>query len=189
MKKIFAILLVVLLAISIVACDKKPVEPAPSEPGETNAPTDKVYNVVSLVNGNLGDKSFFDSAEAGLKKLASDGRITYKTIEMGGTDADQPKWQETLDEVAQTGEYDLIVCGTYQMPDFLKETATNYPDQKFLIYDDNTYVGENQNVVILTYRQNDMGYLIGVFAALMTSETDLNNINAEKVVGFIGGID
>ena len=124
-----------------------------------------------------------------MKKLASDGRITYKTIEMGGTDADQPKWQETLDEVAQTGEYDLIVCGTYQMPDFLKETATNYPDQKFLIYDDNTYVGENQNVVNLTYRQNDMGYLIGVFAALMTSETDLNNINAEKVVGFIGGID
>ncbi|MCK9176160.1 MAG: BMP family ABC transporter substrate-binding protein [Clostridiales bacterium] len=189
MKKIFAILLVVLLAISIVACDKKPVEPAPSVPGETNAPTDKVYNVVSLVNGNLGDKSFFDSAEAGLKKLASDGRITYKTIEMGGTDADQPKWQETLDEVAQTGEYDLIICGTYQMPDFLKETATNYPDQKFLIYDDNTYVGDNQNVVNLTYRQNDMGYLIGVFAALMTSETDLNNINAEKVVGFIGGID
>ena len=50
-----------------------------------------------------------------------------------------------------TGEYDLIIC-TYQMPDFLKETATNYPDQKFLIYDDNTYVGQ-PNVVNLTYRQ------------------------------------
>ena len=29
----------------------------------------EVRNVVYIVNGNLGDKSFFDSAEAGLKQL------------------------------------------------------------------------------------------------------------------------
>ncbi len=34
-----------------------------------------------------------------------------------------------------------------------------------------------------------MGYLIGVFAAAMTSETSVANINAEKVVGFVGGVD
>ena len=39
----------------------------------------------NLVNGNLGDKSFFDSAEAGLKELPDAGSITYTTIEMGGT--------------------------------------------------------------------------------------------------------
>ena len=108
---------------------------------------------------------------------------------MGATDEDQPKWRETLFEVAESGEYDLIICGTYQMPDYLKEVATAYPDQKFLIYDDNTYVGKNANVVNLTYRQNDMGYLIGVFAAAMTSETSVQNINADKVVGFVGGDD
>ncbi len=184
MKKWIAILLTVLMAASMLACKKTE---APAADGAADG--EKVYNVVSLVNGNLGDKSFFDSAEAGLKSLQDAGRITYKTIEMGGTDEDQPKWLETLYEVAGSGEYDLIICGTYQMPDYLKEVATEYPDQKFLIYDDTTYAGENANVVNLSYKQNDMGYLIGVFAATMTSETSVANVNAEKVVGFIGGVD
>ena len=181
MKKVFAILLTLVMALSLFAGCAKPAEEAAAE-------GDKVYNVVSLVNGNLGDKSFFDSAESGLKALADAGRITYKTIEMGGTDEDQPKWLETLYEVADSGEYDLIICGTYQMPDYLKEVATAYPDQKFLIYDDTTYVGENSNVVNFSYTQNDMGYLVGVYAAAMTS-ADVANMNAEKVVGFVGGVD
>ncbi|MEA4969601.1 MAG: BMP family ABC transporter substrate-binding protein [Candidatus Pelethousia sp.] len=197
MKKLTAILLTVLLAVAAIGCQQASEPSAPAQPaqqaGEPSAPAGeggaKVYNVVSLVNGNLGDKSFFDSAEAGLKSLKDAGRITYKTIEMGGTDEDQPKWLETLYEVAESGEYDLIICGTYQMPDYLKEVATAYPDQKFLIYDDTTYVGENDNVVNLSYKQNDMGYLIGVFAAKMTSETSVANMNAEKVVGFVGGVD
>ena len=203
MKKIVTLLMVVLLVFGAVACQPAPAPVAaePAAEAATEAPaTDvaateapaaeaKVYNVVSLVNGNLGDKSFFDSAESGLKALQDAGRITYKTIEMGGTDEDQPKWLETLYEVAASGEYDLVIVGTYQMPDYLKEVATAYPDQKFLIYDDTTYVGENQNVVNISYKQNDMGYLIGVFAAAMTSDTTVKNINADKVVGFVGGTD
>lgn len=177
MKKLIVILLVAIFALS--GCTKE---------AETGEKTD-VYNVVSLVNGNLGDKSFFDSAESGLKQLADAGRITYKTIEMGGTDEDQPKWLETLNEVASAGEYDLIIVGTWQMPDYLKEVATAYPDQKFMIYDDASYVGENKNVVNITYKQNDMGYLVGVFAASMTGQSSVANINPEKVVGFVGGVD
>lgn len=186
MKKLITILLAILLVAGAFGCT---AEPATGPAAEESAAEAKVYNIVSLVNGNLGDKSFFDSAESGLKALADAGRITYKTIEMGGTDEDQPKWLETLYEVAESGEYDLIIVGTYQMPDYLKEVATAYPDQKFLIYDDTTYVGENDNVVNISYKQNDMGYLIGVFAAAMTSETSVANINAEKVVGFVGGVD
>jgi len=187
MKKVVLFLLVAILALSMVGCAQKAAEPG--KPAEPEKPAGKVYKVVSLVNGNLGDKSFFDSAESGLKELAAAGRIEYKTIEMGGTDQDQPKWLETLNEVASSGEYDLVICGTYQMPDYLKEAATTYPNQKFLIYDDNTYVGVNQNVVNITYKQNDMGYLIGTFAAKMTTETSVDKINPEAVVGFIGGID
>ena len=187
MKKFVLFLLVAILALSMVGCGQTPAEPeAPVEPVE---PVGKVYNVANLVNGNLGDKSFFDAAESGLKELEAAGRITYKSIEMGGTDQDQPKWLETLNEVASSGEYDLIICGTYQMPDYLKEAATTYPDQKFLIYDDNTYVGVNQNVVNITYKQNDMGYLIGTFAGKLTTETSVANMNPEAVVGFVGGID
>lgn len=179
MKKIVTILLAALLVFGVFAC----------KPASKDATDGKVYSVVSLVNGNLGDKSFFDSAESGLKELQDAGRITYKTIEMGGLDSDQPKWLDTLYEVAGSGEYDLIIVGTWQMPDYLKEVATQYPDQKFLIYDTDAYAGENANVVNICYKQNDTGYLIGVFAAAMTSETSVKNINPEKVVGFVGGED
>lgn len=213
MKKIFALLLALVMVFSLVACASKTKTPATetkTEETATEATTEekteepaaeeekteepaaeegKVYNVAYLVNGNLGDKSFFDSAEAGLAQLKADGRIDYVTIEMGGTDEDQPTWLSTLYDVSEDGGYDLIVCGTYQMPDYLKEVATQYPDQLYAIFDDTTYVGENQNVVNLSYRQNDMGYLIGVYAACMTVDTNIANINEDAVVGFVGGVD
>ena len=213
MKKIFALLLALVMVFSLVACASKTETPATetkTEETATEATTEekteepaaeeekteepaaeegKVYNVAYLVNGNLGDKSFFDSAEAGLAQLKADGRIDYVTIEMGGTDEDQPTWLSTLYDVSEDGGYDLIVCGTYQMPDYLKEVATQYPDQLYAIFDDTTYVGENKNVVNLSYRQNDMGYLIGVYAACMTVDTNVANINEDAVVGFVGGVD
>ena len=213
MKKIFALLLALVMVFSLVACasktetpatetkteetatetttEEKTEEPAAEEEKaeEPAAEEGKVYNVAYLVNGNLGDKSFFDSAEAGLAQLKADGRIDYVTIEMGGTDEDQPTWLSTLYDVSEDGGYDLIVCGTYQMPDYLKEVATQYPDQLYAIFDDTTYVGENQNVVNLSYRQNDMGYRIGVYAACMTVDTNVANINEDAVVGFVGGVD
>ena len=212
MKKIFALLLALVMVFSLVACasktetpatetkteetatetktEEKTEEPAAEEKAEEPAAEEgKVYNVAYLVNGNLGDKSFFDSAEAGLAQLKADGRIDYVTIEMGGTDEDQPTWLSTLYDVSEDGGYDLIICGTYQMPDYLKEVATQYPDQLYAIFDDTTYVGENQNVVNLSYRQNDMGYLVGVYAACMTVDTNIANINEDAVVGFVGGVD
>ena len=160
-----------------------------TEAGTEKTTSEDVKNVVYLVNGNLGDKSFFDSAKAGLDALVEAGRITLNTVEMGGTDADQPKWLQTLYEVADSEEYDLIVCGTYQMPDYLKEVATAYPDQKFLIFDDDTYAGENDNVVNIVFKQNDLGYIVGTFAGLMTLDTSVDRINEDKVIGFVGGID
>ena len=147
----------------------------------------KVYNVCNLVNGNLGDKSFFDSAEAGLAELAAAGRITYTTIEMGATTEDEARWQAFLEEVSSSNEYDLIIVGTYQMPDYLKNVSEMYPDQKYLIYDDTTY--ELPNVVNLSYAQNDLGYLIGVYAGAMTTVSDIEGINDDAVVGFVGGVD
>ena len=213
MKKILALLLVLVMVFSLVACASKTETPATEtkteetatettteekteEPAAEDEKTEepaaeegKVYNVAYLVNGNLGDKSFFDSAEAGLAQLKADGRIDYVTIEMGGTDEDQPTWLSTLYDVSEDGGYDLIICGTYQMPDYLKEVATQYPDQLYAIFDDTTYVGENKNVVNLSYRQNDMGYLVGVYAACMTVDTNIANINEDAVVGFVGGVD
>ena len=100
MKKIFALLLALVMVFSLVACasktetpatetkteetatetttEEKTEEPAAEEEKteEPAAEEGKVYNVAYLVNGNLGDKSFFDSAEAGLAQLKADAVLT-----------------------------------------------------------------------------------------------------------------
>ena len=68
MKKFLALLLVLCMAVASCACGQAaapaqqaaPAEAAPVEaaPAEESG----VYNVAYVVNGNLGDKSFFDSA-------------------------------------------------------------------------------------------------------------------------------
>ncbi len=189
MKKLFALALAMAMTLSLAACGGGSTPPAGSTPSSgsgSETPAGKVYNVCNLVNGNLGDKSFFDSANAGLEQLKADGRITLNTIEMGGTDADQPTWLSNLYEVSDSGEYDLIVCGTYQMPEYLDEVAAKYPDQHYLIYDSES---SQPNVVNINYKQNDLGYLMGVFAASMTTDTTVDHINEDAVLGFVGGVD
>lgn len=189
MKKFISVVLASVMVVAMAAgCSSSSTETAETETTEEGAGEEgKVYNVCNLVNGNLGDKSFFDSAEAGLKELQDAGRITYNTIEMGGSTEDQAKWQSYLEEVSASGEYDVIICGTYQMPDYLKNVAEAYPDQKYIIYDDTTYTLDN--VLNLSYKQNDLGYLVGVFAGALTLDTSFANINEDNVIGFVGGVD
>ena len=189
MKKFISLALASVMVVAMAAgCSSGSTETAENETTEEGAGEEgKVYNVCNLVNGNLGDKSFFDSAEAGLKELQDAGRITYNTIEMGGSTEDQAKWQSYLEEVSASGEYDVIICGTYQMPDYLKNVAEAYPDQKYIIYDDTTYTLDN--VLNLSYKQNDLGYLVGVFAGALTLDTSFANINEDNVIGFVGGVD
>lgn len=184
MKKFLSLLMASAMAVTMLAGCGGSADQAPATDGADGA---KVYNVCNLVNGNLGDKSFFDSAESGLKKLSDDGRIKYQTMEMGGTTEDEPKWQATLEEVSASGQYDLIIVGTNQMPDYLQNVAKNYPDQKYLIYDDTSFT--LPNVVNLGYAQNDLGYMVGAYAAAMTTQTDVANINEDPVIGFVGGMD
>lgn len=193
MKKIFALALALILVFTLFAC--KPA--ATTEDSTTTEPTvegNAVPKVVNIINGNLGDKSFFDSCHAGLQQLHDDGRIQYEYKEFGGAEADQPKWLQALYDFSDEGSYDLIICGTWQMTDYLKEVAAKYPDQMYLIYDSSvedaaTEGVEFPNVVNILYKQNDMGYIVGVFAASMTSATDVENINEDAVIGFLGGAD
>ncbi len=190
MKKFISVALASVMVVAMAAgCSSSSTETTEQDQTteEGSGETGKVYNVCNLVNGNLGDKSFFDSAESGLKELQDAGRITYTTIEMGGSTEDQAKWQSYLEEVSASGEYDVIICGTYQMPDYLKNVAEAYPDQKYVIYDDTTYTLDN--VLNLSYKQNDLGYLVGVFAGSLTKDTSFANINEDNVIGFVGGVD
>ena len=75
MKKLLSVLLACAMTLPMLAgCGSTTEEPEVDVKEKVEA-TGQVYNVCNLVNGNLGDKSFFDSAEAGLTKLKKEGKI------------------------------------------------------------------------------------------------------------------
>lgn len=157
---------------------------------------DEPYKVALLCNGTLGDKSYFDSANAGLEELQEElgkDKFQFKVEQMGASSSDEAKWEPTMYDYCDDGSYDLIICGTFQMMEALGNCANDYPDQKFVYFDEtfdfDTY-GNNENVYNVMYKQNEVSYLIGALAAMMTTDEDMDKIDpSNKVIGFLGGME
>ena len=181
MRKKLAVILVVIMAISIGFSGCASSTPAPT-------PAADVTKIVLLLNGTLGDKSFFDSAAAGMDliKAKYGDKVDVKTIEMS---YDQTKWEPTLLDVS-TQDYNVIILGTWQMTDALTKIAPQYPDKKYIIFDTSVdYTkGNLGNVYSITYKQNEGSFLAGVLAAEVTKST-LPLANKDNKIGFLGGMD
>ncbi len=179
MKKTMSYVLGLLVIFSLVltACGGG-ATPAPEQPADTGA---KEIKVVNLINGVLGDKSFFDSADRGMQKVMKDfPNVKVKTIEAG---IDPAKWQAALEDAAANEEYDVMILGTYQMSEFLQIVAPKYPDKKFIIYDvsvDYTKC-DCKNVYSVTYKQNEGSYLAGLYAGLMSKTGSIGTIGGQDI--------
>ena len=149
--------------------------------------TEGGIKVVHLVNGVLGDKSFFDSAERGVRQAEAEYDLTVKTIEAG---IDPALWEPALEDAAANEEYDVMILGTFQMSEYLQNVAPKYPDKKFIIYDVSVDYSacECDNVYSVLYKQNEGSYLAGLYAGLLT-QADLEGTNPDAVVGVVGGQD
>lgn len=186
MKRVLAILLLMTMVFSVLAgCTKEPgtTEPAATTAaaaGETTAAAVEPVKILNLINGTLGDMSFFDSSERGMQAIAAKygDKVQVKTIEMS---LDQTKWQPTLeDEVG--GDWDVIIVGTWQMVDMLQKVAPENPEKNFIIYDSSVdyAAGDFKNVYSITFKQNEGSYLAGALAA---------KLSTTQKIGFLGGMD
>ena len=160
------------------------------------APEGTHYKAALLLNGNLGDKSFYDSANEGLERLRDElgeDVFDFKVEQMGGTAADEAKWEPTLLDYCDTGDYDVIIMGTWQMADALARAAEEYPDQKFIFFDEEFDFegnGNPENVYNVMYKQNEVSYLVGAAAAMMTTDDSIEGIDPDNhIIGFLGGMD
>jgi basic membrane protein A len=181
-RKILVLLtLCALLAVGVVG-----IRPAAAQ--------DEPLRITLVVNGVLGDKSFFDSAQRGMDRLLDEGyNVEINTIELG---IDPANWESGLaDAMADTESYDLLIVGTFQMGEFLAKRVHLYPDKFFVMYDDSVKYDDPEfcvegctNVYSVTYAQNEGSFLAGVYAAAM-SQSDVEGMNPEAIIGAIGGQD
>ena len=169
MKKILSVGLFVLLGMSMFAF------------GAKESSGSKEPSVALIINGNLGDKSFHDSANNGMKMIANELHCKTKVVEVGYDDS---KWEPALRDLCDE-KHDIIFCGTWQMQALVSKITKDYPNQKIIVYDTTMdYASDSaglfKNTYSIEYKQNEGSFLAGVLAAEMTKG---------KKIGFIGGMD
>lgn len=187
MKKWIALLLaVVMLAAFAGGCaqDTAATEPA-ADNGQTEAAGgdtggDKL-KVALVYSGFLGDKSFNDSAHEGAMKAVEDFGIELKEME-----SKEPTEWETNFVAMAADDYDLVIAVSTQFEEILTKHAPEFPDKKFALIDG---VVKGDNIVSSTFAQNEGSFLAGAAAAMFTTKTDIEGVNEDKIIGWVGGMD
>ena len=187
MSRKLSFLLTLLSLILLLAACGGGGETASTGPDNGGDSGEAPLKVVLFVNGVLGDKSFFDSAQRGIDRAKAELGVQAKTIEAG---IDETQWEAALVDAAATEDYDVMIVGTFQMISFLEQVAPQYPDKKFIIFDAPVAYEtcECGNVYSVLYKQNEGSYLAGVYAGAMTTQA-IDGMNPDAVIGSVGGQD
>ncbi len=137
--------------------------------------------------GGLGDGSFNDAAQQGIKKAAKQFGVKY--------DESQPsqvsQFKNFQQQFAQSTSpnYDLVTCIGYLQHDSLVKSAKQYPKQDFMIVDS---VVDADNVASYTFKEEEGSYLAGQLAGMLTTKSfsaGKGETNSDKKkVGFVGGV-
>lgn len=198
MKKTFQLILTGVLACAMLtACGKtndsvqttagkqEQTEGTGAASGEKTS--DKPLKAVYLVNGNLGDKGFYDSAASGLYRMRDELGADIKVVEMG---RDETSYEGHFTDVSEQ-DWDVIIAGTWSVKEVAQNTAAQYPDKKYIFFDsdvDRTIVADG-NMMGITYNSNQGSFLAGVLAAQMLDSGDAKIDASKRTLGFIGSMD
>lgn len=134
---------------------------------------------IAYDTGGRGDKSFNDSAYAGVEAaVEAFGGTPEENIQELSPNSDASNRADLLTQLADQGFNPIIAVG-FAYGDVIGEVATQYPDVDFAIVD-STGVDVADNVTGLQFAANQGSFLGGVAAA---TKSETNHI------GFVGGVE
>ena len=152
-----------LACVALVACAK--------HGASATGPTALKLGMVTDVGG-LGDKSFNDSAYAGLQEAKSRLGADVQVLESKSAADYQPNLSALADQ-----DFDDVFAVGFLMSKDLTFVAHNYPRKHFAIVD---AVVPEPNVSSITFREQEGSFLAGALAAMMSKT---------HRIGFLGGVD
>ncbi len=187
MKKFFAALLSVVMVGSMAACSgnsastsSAAASAAPAGSTANTAASSAAANngsgkkVVYVVDA-LGDMSFNDSGNEGMKTLKTQG-YNVQVVETG---EDASKYDSFVDDACDGGADYIVTSSTFL--DNVNKAAPTYPNVHFVVFDiDPTTKVVSNNILLITFAQNESSYLGGIVAASKSKS---------GVIGAVGGIE
>lgn len=172
-KQMAAVFAAVGLAAALAGC-------GPSASG--NAGESTAHIGIVFTQAGLGGNSFNDLALDGVRRAAEELGVTYDQVEPKSV-ADEEIIQ---DEMASSGEYDLIICVGDEQVDALNNVASVYTDQRFALLDATSQL---DNVASYSCKAQEGSFMVGALAALAKQERIDSRLSDGDTVGFIGGVD
>lgn len=194
-RKVVATVLAMTLATSMLAaCGSSKTEQAAPDAaaeedtkatGEAEAADGSDVGVALIVNGTIGDKSFNDLANAGLKRAEEELGVNGYLIE---NNYDTTKYEPSMREAAEDPDIDILIVNSADVKEIVQKVAPEYPDKKFVIYDSDIdfTAGDLSNVYAVTFKQNEASFLAGALGSKLTA-SEADRANEDKVIGFIAG--
>jgi basic membrane protein A len=165
-----------------------PAGTATATESETPLPGEDINVGVIYARGGLGDQSFSDAANRGVRRARDELGISFTNAEPQST-SDFNSFQRRFARSTDP-DYDLIVCVGFEHVAPLQENANTFSDQQWAQLD---AVVDRPNVESWVYAEEQGSYLVGQAAAQLStmefsagpSSTDPSN----TVLGFVGGIE
>ena len=150
------------------------------------ARAEKELRVAVVLAGATGDRSFYDSANEGLQALKAAGGVKDTLIECQN---DASMFATNLVSAAERN--DVVVAVGWEFWDALVEFAPQLPDTKF-IFVDNDLDGVGDNLLSITYAQNEGSFLVGYIAGKLTATNRIGAVggeDSETINDFIVGYE
>jgi len=175
MKKSVLMLMILLLSVTTVfASGNKEKEVTKTDSNQ--------FSAIYLVNGSLGDKGFYDSAASGFTTMSDKYGAKTKIVEMGRNEA---SYDSYLLDVSEQ-DWDVITTGTWSVLELTQDIAAQFPENKYLFFDGSI---DSDNIMSITYKSEQTGFMAGALAALMLDVDDPKIDKSSRVLGFVGSMD
>ena len=133
-----------------------------------------------IAQGGLGDESYNDLGYSGFKSALKADGLKGSPIES----KDVVAQGEQILRRAGDANFGIVVDLEYSHAETLPKVAADYPKTNWVLINAEA---KGDNVASVLFQEQEGSYLAGALAAMQTTNTSDPKINAQKVIGVIGG--
>lgn len=148
--------------------------------GIGSASADDKLAALVIAQGGLGDQSYNDLAYAGFQRALKETGIKGRPVESKDVVAQAT---DILRRASDAG-FGLIVDLEYAHGQAMLDVAKDYPNTRYVVLNQ---VRQAPNIASVLFQEQEGSYLAGMLAAVVTTDTSIKGINAQPIIGVIGG--